>query len=58
MMPDIDDVLVITGLVCLAVGVWLGWGVVVLLLFVGFVLLVAGVLLAVRGDAEKQKRVG
>lgn len=55
MMPDLDDLLVVAGLVCLAVGVWLAWGVVVLLLFVGSVLLVAGVLLAVRGDGSTKR---
>lgn len=55
-MPDLDDLLVVAGLVCLALGVWLAWGHVALLFFVGLVLLAVGVLLAVRGDGTK--RVG
>lgn len=52
MIPDLDDLLVGGGVMLLALGVWLAWGLVALVFFSGIAMILAGVLLAVRGDGR------
>ncbi len=51
-MPDLDDLLVAVGVVCLAVGMWLWWGLAAALMLVGVVLIALGVGIATRDDGQ------
>lgn len=54
MKNHMDDVLVGSGLLLLTAGVYLAAGWVALLFFCGFVLLIAGVALAIRGGEQRK----